>query len=147
MLVQWLLLQHLTLWGAAPDAVLLALAWMALQVDRRTGSLIGFGLGLALDIVYGTWGLHMLVKTLIGFVLGAVTISNDRGVLLIEPRQAFIGGLVLALLHNGVLVLLLALQAQTTNTFLVTSVWLGSAVYTAAVAVLAAALYNEALSR
>ena len=147
MLVQWLLLQHLTLWGAAPDAVLLALAWMALQVDRRTGSLIGFGLGLALDIVYGTWGLHMLVKTLIGFVLGSVTISDDRGALLIEPLQAFLGGFVLALLHNGVLVLLLALQAQTTNTFLVTSVWLGSAVYTAAVAVLAAALYNEALSR
>lgn len=147
MLVQWLLLQHLTLWGAAPDAVLLALAWIALQVDRRMGSLIGVGLGLALDIVYGTWGLHMFVKTLIGFVLGSVTISDDRGALLIEPLQAFLGGLVLALLHNGVLVLLLALQAQTTNTFLVTSVWLGSAVYTAALAVLAARLYNEAISR
>ena len=144
--MQWLVLQHLTLWGAVPDAVLLVLAWMALQTDRRTGSLIGFGLGFALDVVYGTWGLHMFVKTLIGFVLGAVTVGDERSALLIEPSRAFIGGLVLALLHNGVLVLLLAIQAQTTNTFLVTGVWLGGAVYTAALATLAA-FYGQDLSR
>lgn len=138
---QWLVVQHLDLWGAIPDVVLLFLAWVALHTPRRTAALVGFGLGAALDVAYGTWGLHMLVKTLTGFLLGSITVTEERDALLIQPQQAFLGGLVLTLMHNGLLVILLALQAQTTNTLLVNALWLGSALYTAVVATAAAWLY------
>jgi hypothetical protein len=44
-----------------------------------------------------------------------------------------LGSLVLALLHTGLLVALLALQAQATTGFLLYGLWLGSALYTAGV--------------
>jgi hypothetical protein len=40
---------------------------------------------------------------------------------------------VVALLHNGLFVALVALQTQATTGFLLYGLWLGSAVYTAAV--------------
>jgi len=135
---QWLVVQHLDLWGAVPDIVLLFLAWTALHTSRRTAALAGFVLGAALDVAYGTWGVHMLVKTLTGFLLGSITVTEERDALIIQPQQAFLGGFVLTLMHNGLLVILLALQAQTTNTFLVNALWLGSSLYTAALAMVAA---------
>ncbi|MES3629789.1 MAG: rod shape-determining protein MreD [Longimonas sp.] len=135
-LAQWVVLQHLGIWGATPDVVLLFLAWLALRVSRRTAALSGFALGFALDIAYGTWGMHALVKTITGFLLGSVTLSDDRDAVLIQPNQAFLGGFLLTLMHNGLLVILLALQAQTSNTFLVNALWLGSSLYTAVIATL-----------
>ena len=138
---QWLVVQHLDLWGAVPDVVLLFLAWVALHTSRRTAAIAGFVLGAALDIAYGTWGLHMLVKTLTGFLLGSITVTEERDILLIQPQQAFLGGFALTLMHNGLLVILLALQAQTTNTFLVNALWLGASLYTAVLATAAVWLY------
>lgn len=146
-LAQWLVLQHLSLWGAVPDAVLLFLGWTALHTQRHTAAGIGFVLGAALDVAYGTWGLHMLVKTATGFLLGSIPVTEERDAVLIQPQQAFLGGLVLTLMHNGLLVILLALQAQTTNTFLVNSLWLGSALYTAVLGTAVSALYSANSSR
>ena len=136
-LVQWLVLGRLSVYGSMPDAVLLFVAWSALHTNRRAGALMGFGLGFVMDVVYGTWGTHMLVKTIVGFLLGTFAL-DERESLLIQPQQAFLGSLVIALLHNGLLVTLLALQTTATNNFLVSALWLGSAVYTAAVGTLAA---------
>ena len=146
-LLQWLVLQHLPLWGATPDAVLLFLAWVALSTRRHTAAIVGFALGAALDVVYGTWGLHMVVKTVTGFLLGSIPVAEERDTLLIQPRQAFLGGLVLTLMHNGLLVILLALQAQTTNTFLVNALWLGSSAYTAVLSTMASVLYASNTTR
>ena len=127
---QWLILGRLRIYGAYPDAVLLFLAWYALREGRRRGTLTGFGLGLAMDVVYGTWGIHMFVKTLIGFLVGRFAVDEHTS-LIIRPQQAVVGSLVLALLHNGLLVALLALQTQATTGFLLYGLWLGSAFYTA----------------
>jgi len=132
-LVQWLVLGRLTLWGAYPDVVLLFVAWYALRTGRRQGALAGFGLGFAIDIVYGTWGIHAFVKTIIGFLLGFFAV-DERDSLVIQPTQALIGGLVIALVHNGLIIAFLALQTDATNNFLIFALWLGSAVYTACVA-------------
>jgi rod shape-determining protein MreD len=137
--LQWLLLGRLRIYGAYPDGLMLFLTWYALHEGRQRGTLTGFALGAAMDAAYGTWGIHMLVKTLVGFFAGMFAVE-DRKPLLIQPQQAFLGGLAIALVHNGLLVLLLALQTQATNDFLVYGVWLGSALYTAAVAYLAALL-------
>jgi rod shape-determining protein MreD len=135
--LQWLILGRLRIYGAYPDAVLLFLAWYALREGRWRGTLTGFGLGLAMDVVYGTWGTHMFVKTLIGFLVGRFAVEEHTP-LIVRPQQAVLGGLVLALLHNGLLVALLALQAQATTGFLLYGLWLGSALYTAGVGGIAA---------
>lgn len=134
---QWLVFGRLRLWGSYPDAVLLYVAWLGLRQGRRIGAFGGFSVGFLLDVIYDTWGLHTLIKTIVGFSLGMFP-SAEREALLILPRQAFLGGLVIALVQNGVLVILLALQTGTSDTFLVTGLWLGSALYTAVVGTLAA---------
>lgn len=131
--LQWLVLGRLRIYGTYPDGVMLFLTWYALHEGRQRGTLVGFGLGLAMDAAYGTWGVHMLVKTLVGFAVGSFAV-DERKPLLIQPQQAFLGGFAIALLHNGLLVILLTLQTEATNAFLIYGLWLGSAVYTAGVA-------------
>ncbi len=140
--VQWLVLGRLSLWGAYPDAVLLYVAWLGLRYGRRPGTIAGFSLGLLLDAIYGTWGLHMFVKTLVGFLVGLFP-ASERETLLIQPQQAFLGGFVLALLHNGLFVTFVALQAGTRNLSMVFSLWLGSALYTAFLSALASLFSNR----
>lgn len=134
--LQWLVLGRLTLWGSYPDVVLLFIAWMGLRKGRRVGSVMGFALGALMDIVYGTWGVYMFSKTLVGFLLGLFP-ADQRESLRLQPRQAFLGGLVVALLHNGIVVIFLALQTDASNSFMVLSLWLGAALYTAFVSVIA----------
>jgi rod shape-determining protein MreD len=138
-LVQWLILGRLRLWGAYPDAVLLFVAWMGVRNGRQAGAVTGFSTGLLMDVVYGTWGIHMFVKSLVGFLVGLFP-ANERETLLILPQQAFIGSLVIALLHNGLLVLFLALEAGTRNAYLLGALWVGSALYTAALGTMASLL-------
>jgi rod shape-determining protein MreD len=134
---QWLVLGRLRLWGAYPDAVLLYVVWLALRFGRFTGMLGGFGVGLVMDALYGTWGIQAFTKTLLGFLVGLFP-AEDRASLTIRPQQVFVGGLFAALLHNGLQVVFYALQAGTRNTFMIFSLWLGAAIYTAAVGTIAA---------
>ena len=127
--LQWLVLGRLRIWGAYPDVVLLYVAWMGLRHGRVAGAVAGFGLGFLIDAVYGTWGIHMFVKTLVGFLIGLFP-ANERETLLILPRQAFVGALVIALVHNGLMVLLMALQSGTRTAFLIVGLWIGSSLYT-----------------
>lgn len=131
--LQWLVLGRLRIYGTYPDAVMLFLVWFALRQGRQQGMMTGFGLGAAMDVVYGTWGIHMVVKTLVGFTVGSFAVE-ERNAPLIQPQQALLGALTIALLHNGLIVILLALQTEATNDFLIYGLWLGSAVYTAGVA-------------
>ena len=138
--LQWFVMGRLQIWGAFPDVVLLYVAWLGLRHGRLAGSVSGFATGLAMDAIYGTWGVHMFVKTLVGFLVGLFP-ASERETLLILPQQAFLGALVIALLHNGLLVALLALQSGTRTAFLITVLWLGSSFYTSLVGTLAA-LFN-----
>lgn len=138
-LVQWLVLGRLRLWGAYPDAVLLFVAWVGVRNGRQAGAVTGFSTGLFMDVIYGTWGIHMFVKTLVGFLVGLFP-ANERETLLILPQQAFIGSLVIAMLHNGLLVLFLAIEAGTRNAYLLGALWVGSALYTAALGTVASLL-------
>ena len=109
--------------------VLLFVAWIGLRHGRLAGAVSGFGLGFLVDAIYGTWGIHMFVKTLVGFLIGLFP-ANERETLLIMPQQAFIGALVIALVHNGLMVLLMTLQSGTRTAFLIVVLWLGSSLYT-----------------
>lgn len=136
-LLQWLVFGRLQLWGAFPDVVLLWVALQAVRYGRVVGTVVGFGSGLLLDVLLGTWGLHMLVKTLIGFVIGLFR-SEQGEYLRIAPPTAFVGALLVAVVHHGLMVIILALDQETRTTFLITGLWFGSAFYTAAVGFLLA---------
>jgi len=109
LLVQWLLIGRLQIWGGYADLALLFVAWTALRHGRLGGSVAGFTIGFAMDAIYGSWGLQAFVKTLVGFLVG-LFVSNERESLLYQPRRAFIGALVTGLLQNVVLASLLAIQ-------------------------------------
>ena len=131
--LQWLVLGRLMLWGAYPDGVLLYIAWLGFVYGRRVGMVGGFALGFLMDAIYGTWGIQMFVKTLLGFIVGLFQ-ANERDTVIVRPPQAFLVGLFIALLHNGLFVALLVLQSKARNPTVILSLWLGSALYTAVVA-------------
>lgn len=143
---QHLVFEHLRLWGAYPDVVLLFLALFALRFGRLQGAVAGFVAGFFMDVLNHTWGAQMLVKTLVGFSIGFVPVDRRGETLRVTVAQAALGGLGLALLHNGLLVILQSLDYGTRNTFILMSLWFGSALYTAAIAALAAAVAQRRYS-
>lgn len=135
-LLQWLVFSRLQLFGAFPDVVLLYVAYIGLRYGRVPGAVAGFGTGLLLGALTGMWGSQMLVKTVMGFVAGQFQAEGSEGPSL-GPWRTFVGALALALVHNGALVVILALEHSTrTAGFLIGALWIGSAVLTAIVAVL-----------
>lgn len=141
LLLQWLFFGRLWILGTFPDVVLLFVAWVALRRGRLSGSTAGFFTGFALDAIYGSWGIQMFVKAVTGFLVGLLA-SQERESFFRYPHQAFVGALVVALVHNGMLVLLLSLQSGSRTANLVTELWIGCALYTAIVALIAA-MFNR----
>ncbi len=140
-LLQWLL-SNLELWDVWPDVVLLYVAYVALRRGRVAGATAGFVSGLAMDLlVMPTFlGLNAVLKTLMGFVIGLFR-SEQGDNLRLTPVQAFVGALVIAVVHNGLMTIVLALDQGTRTPFLIFGLWLGAALYTAVVA-LAGALFR-----
>ena len=133
--LQWLVFGRLKLWGAYPDVVLLYVAYVGLRFGRVSGTAAGFVTGFLMDVLYGTWGIQMFIKTLLGFVVGLFESEGMEGPRL-GPVQTGLGALGLALVHNGLFVVFLALANATRTPMLITSLWIGSAVLTAIAAVL-----------
>ena len=128
-LLQWLFFGRLKMWGAYPDVVLIFVVWIGIRYGRIGGGVAGCITGWLMDAVYGTWGVHMFVKSLIGFVIGLFS-PSERGAVLFSTRRAFAGIFVTALVHNGLLVLFIVLQSGTRTMSLLTVLLFGSALYT-----------------
>ncbi len=123
----------LSIGGARPDFVLIALTYGALAWHAQAGALLGFGLGLFRDaLVLSHFGLHALGMTVLGYGLG-----KSRETLYLTTR-----GVDLALIAGAKLVLdVLILGAAASGTweaFETRFFWESplSAVYTALVGVL-----------
>lgn len=137
-LLQWLVFNHLRLWGTFADVVLIYVAFIAVRHGRTAGAVAGFSTGLLMDIVTPgvPFGLFMTLKTLMGFGIGFFQTDQGENIRL-HPWQAFFGALLVAVVHNGLMVIILALDNQTRTLFLITGLWFGSALYTAFIALLA----------
>ncbi len=136
---QWLVLGRLGISGAVPDAGLLFVALVGLRHGRRAGAVAGLAMGLLYDATYETWGIHMFVDSLVGFLVGLFP-ASERETVSIQPQQALLGGFVIALVHNGLVVLFSVLDTQARSLSMITGDWLGGALYTALLA-FAAALF------
>ena len=132
-LLQWLVLGDLRVYDAMADVLLLYVAWLAFTQGRQAGTIGGFLMGFVYDAIFGTWGIHMFLKTFLGFVIGTFH-EADRDAFRIQPRQGFLGSLMIALLHNGLEIIFLAFQEGSTNAWMIGALWLGSALYTAVLA-------------
>jgi len=134
-LAQWLIFSRLPLWGVVPDVVLLYVALVALRSGRLAGAVAGFWTGLLVDVLVNpaTLGLNTLVKTVTGFVIGLF--RSDQGEnLRVDPVMGAILALIVAVFHNGLMTIALALDQDTRTPFLIVGLWFGGAVYTAFVA-------------
>ncbi|MEI8185963.1 MAG: rod shape-determining protein MreD [Chlorobiaceae bacterium] len=76
-LVQEFGLSHITLFKVSPDVVTIFLAFMSVTIGQRTGTSFGFAAGLLTGILSGNMGLHMLARTIEGFVAGFFNIPED----------------------------------------------------------------------
>ncbi|MEM6336162.1 MAG: rod shape-determining protein MreD [Bacteroidota bacterium] len=133
-LAQWLVFDRLRIFGAYPDVVLLYVAFLGFREGRLAGAIAGFSLGLLVDAVHGSWGVHMLIKTVMGFAVGFFSPQDNRDAGPLRTGQLMLAALMIALLHNGLLVIFYVVQAGTRNAFMIGALWIGAALYTAAVA-------------
>lgn len=140
-LLQWLVFGRLPLWGVVPDVVLLYVAMAALKRGRLVGAATGFGAGLLMDLLVNpaTLGLNALLKTVMGYVVGVFRSEQGENTRL-DAGQAALGALVIAVVHNGLLTILLALDEGTRTPFLIAGLWIGGALYTGLVALVGALL-------
>lgn len=68
-LIQAVLLRHLTIFGAEPDLVFLFLLWLCKSKDRTTLLLFTAYTAFLQDMLADLWGMHLFSKTLTLFIL------------------------------------------------------------------------------
>jgi rod shape-determining protein MreD len=132
--LQWLVFSRLDIQSVYPDVVLIALINIAWNHGRLTGTVAGFVLGLLHDMLLGTWGIQMFVKTLTGFLAGTFLTEKNR--YLLSLGQVFLAILLIALVHDGIKVVFYMLESGTRSAYLIWGQWIGAAFYTAIIATL-----------
>lgn len=131
LLTQLLLFRYLKIFGAESDIVLLYLVWIISTRERTSALVHAAVLGLCLDFFLDTWGLHIISKTLVVFILYNFIprLTETR----LSIWQIFILLLGVGFLHN----LFFAGIAQFAQIFRVDSmfwiIWFGNTLFTAAV--------------
>ncbi|MGO8863921.1 MAG: rod shape-determining protein MreD [Acidimicrobiales bacterium] len=92
LLVQTTVMLWIRFDGVHPDIVWLLPITAALLDGPETGALVGFGSGLAFDLVLPTpLGLGALVGCLLGYSVGVTTAAVDRRAVWLKPVAALIG--------------------------------------------------------
>lgn len=97
-LAEVLIFQHLPVFGATPDPLLVFLLWLALKYDRFKLVLFAASLGFLQDALFETWGLNMFSKTLLCFwVFNFLKRNSERQLI---TWQIFLIVYVAAIFHN-----------------------------------------------
>ena len=113
LLAQVALVPHIAIADVRPDATLLLLVFLSLRRGPIVGTLVGFVLGGVQDIlVPETLGMHMLAKSITGYVIGRL----GRGMVLSGPVVHAIL-VALAVLMHDILFLLAYLRLDLLRIF------------------------------
>jgi len=97
-LLQVLIFQHLSFYGATPDLLLIYLLWLAMRYDRVKLVLFAASLGLIQDALFDFWGLNMFSKTLLCFLVYNFVNQRKEGRLLVW--QIFLVLVSASIIHN-----------------------------------------------
>ncbi len=131
--LQWLFFGRLSLWGSTPDVVLLFVIWVSLRYGQVGGALAGFLAGFGLDAIYGLWGTHMFVKTLMGFLIGTLDLIDSEVFQRSQRRILEITSAV-ALIHNVLFFMFVLLQDGISSENLALILCIGNTLYTTFIA-------------
>ncbi len=140
--LQWLFFGRLDLWGLLQMWSCFLYFGLPCVMVRPLGTVAGFLVGFALDAIYGLWGIHMLVKTVIGFLVGLLSMINSE-VFVRSVRRVVETTLVISLVHNSLLALFVVMQRGTGWGYLLWVLCVGSTLYTTLVAFLAATFWRR----
>lgn len=127
--LQIVLFRHLQIAGAESDLVLLYLIWLCGHKSRTEAILYAGLFGLLQDAMTDLWGLHTFSKTLLIFVVYNYLnkISETRFMV----WQVFLIVLVMAFLHNLILVSLSSFIELYSGAYLFWSMLVAGSLYTA----------------
>ena len=102
-LVQQTLVLDLRIGGIHPDIMVLLPVLAGLVGGPATGASMGFGAGLVSDLFLPTpFGLSALVGTLVGFAVGAATVTLNRTASWLPPTMALLGSAIYELTYASI---------------------------------------------
>lgn len=129
--VQFVLLRHLTIFGAESDLVLVYILWLCTHRSKTECLLFAGFLGLMQDALTDLWGLHMFSKVLSVFILYNIIhrISANRFIF----WQIFLVLLAASFLHNLIFFLVSLFSEIFATSYIGISLLLVSSVFTAVV--------------
>lgn len=129
--IQASLLPLASLWSARPDLLLIVLVHTALMCGPTTGVIVGFATGLLLDIsAPQTLGASALARSVVGFAVGHVWESIERGSLL-AGTLAVLGA---TLLHDVIYLAVVAVTTRGSFPSSIVTLALPAAAYTTVIA-------------
>lgn len=129
--VQASVVPFIAIWGVRPDLLLVVLVHAALMRGPTTGVIVGFASGFLLDIASPqTLGANALARSVVGFAVGHVWESVERGSLLAGTLAVF-GA---TLLHDVIYLAVIAMTTRGSFPSSLLTLALPAAVYTTAVA-------------
>ncbi|MEX0594100.1 MAG: rod shape-determining protein MreD [Balneolaceae bacterium] len=108
LLVQLLLMRHLTIFGTEGDLLLVWLVWMASWKDRTQVLLYTAAFSFLLDLGTEMWGVHTFAKTLLIYLTH--TYLNNVSANRLIFWQVFLILLAMAVVHQVLIVLLTELN-------------------------------------
>ncbi len=129
-----LLFQHLKIFNAYADPLLIFLVWLATKRKRTGTILFAAGLGLLQDALFDVWGLYMFAKTLLVFL--TYNIINKYAQKNLIAWQVFLIMLVIAVIHNFFFIMLGSLIESYSIGISFFSYMFGNSVFTAVIAAL-----------
>lgn len=88
------ILSNITILPAVPDLALVCLLYMSVRNGRTQGQILGFLLGLFIDLMTGIpLGFNCIIRTVIGYIAGTIGVSLNTSGLIIPAVFAFLATL------------------------------------------------------
>ncbi len=94
--VQVLGFSHLTFFMVSPDAITIFLALIAVTTNQNTSTSFGFTAGVITGLLSGNMGLHMLARTVGGFIAGFFLTPKGSHATIKQKSRQFYGAVIAA---------------------------------------------------